>query len=250
MIRFGSNTPCIEVRDSSSDALLVLDAGTGIVGLGDELERTRGFVPIILTHYHWDHVQGLPLFLPLFKPDWDVAIWGPAFPAGDVNSVKRLFQSPYFALSFDELPPQPEIHSIGPGAYDVAGFDVRAQPLTHPGGALAYRIRGDSGDFVYATDHEFGNAAMDEALAFFARGASAFVIDAQFTPEEAPAVKGWGHSTWKAAAEFAAKVGVDRLWLFHHKPGRPDDELDRLVVCARAIFPSTHAASEGTVFEF
>jgi ribonuclease BN (tRNA processing enzyme) len=249
MIRFGSNTPCIEVRNLSSGALLVLDAGTGIVGLGDELDRVPRLVPIILTHYHWDHVQGLPLFLPLFKPDCEVSVWGPTFPAGDVNSIHRVFQAPSFSPRSNDLRP-PAVHAIGPGTHDVAGFDVGAQPLTHPGGALAYCIRGDSGNFVYATDHEFGTAAADEALAWFARGASALVLDAHFTPEEAPAAKGWGHSTWQQAAQFAVETGVERLWLFHHKPGRSDHELEQLVLSARAIFPSTEAAGEGKAFEF
>jgi ribonuclease BN (tRNA processing enzyme) len=248
MIRFGSNTPCIELR-SSANALLVLDAGTGIVGLGDEMDGLSRFIPIVLTHYHWDHLQGLPLFQPLFEPNCEVAIWGPTFPAGDVRSVNRLFEPPAFS-KVEGLLPAPAIHAIGPGAHDIAGFNVGAQSLTHPGGALAYRIRGDAGNFVYATDHEFGDAAVDDALAMFSRGASALVMDAHFTPDEALAAKGWGHSTWKSAAEFAAKIDAGQLWLFHHKPGRPDDELERLVGSARSIFPATHAASEGKAFEF
>jgi len=249
-IRFGTNTPCVEVRDPRSDALLVLDAGTGIVGLGDDLVDRPRHIALVLTHYHWDHIQGLPFFQPVFNDGWDVAIWGPTLAAGDAASIGTVFRPPFFTMAYGDLPSVPSLHAIGPGSHIVAGFDIRAMALTHPGGALAYRIRGDAGDFVYATDHEFGVAEVDEALAAFARDALHLVVDAQFTPEEAPAVKGWGHSTWKRAAEFAVDAGAGHLWLFHHKPGRPDDEIERLTSCARAIFPPTDAAAEGVSFDF
>src|SRR5262245_10377805 len=216
--------------------MLVLDAGTGIVGLCDELSTAPAVLPILLTHYHWDHIQGLPVLLREVPRDTRVVIWGPTFPAGNIQCLSQLFHRPFGTIPFDELPSPPALEVLDAAAYEVAGFPVRALPLTHPGGAFAYRIGGDAGDFVYATDHEFGVEAVDAALAAFVRGASALVLDAQFTPEEAPGVKGWGHSTWKQAAEFAAEVGVQRLWLFHHKPGRRDDELESLVDFARAIF--------------
>ena len=107
----------------------------------------------------------------------------------------------------------------------IGGFDVSAIPLNHPGGAFAYRVRGQTGDLVYATDHEFGDPAFDEPLAEFARGAAALVLDAHFTPEELPAHRGWGHSHWRQCAEFAGRVDAGGLWLFHHKPGRTDEAL-------------------------
>lgn len=248
--RYGSNTPCIELQGRGAGTLLVLDAGTGIVGLGETLIARPQTAPILLTHYHWDHVQGLPFFDPVRRPGWDIPIWGPTFEAGTISDIKRVFGHPFHSLSYDELPSRPALHSIVPGDHDVAGVDVGAIALNHPGGALAYRIRGDAGDFVYATDHEFGLASVDDRLADFARDASALVLDAQFTREEEPAVKGWGHSTWARAADFARRAGVERLWLFHHKPGRSDEELDRIVTSARAVFGATFAAAEGETFDF
>jgi ribonuclease BN (tRNA processing enzyme) len=126
---------------------------------------------------------------------------------------------------------------------------VRGQPLNHPGGAFAYRIKGTTGDVVYATDHEFGNADIDLALAHFAVGARALVLDSHFTPEELRTHKGWGHSDWSQCARFAADCGAKSLWLFHHKPGRPDSEVREIEAAARQIFPETRAAKEGEGFE-
>lgn len=247
-VRIGSNTPSLELQDPDNDALLVLDAGTGIVGLGDDLGDRPRPIALVLTHYHWDHVQGLPFFPPIFHRDWHVDLFGPALAAGDVSDIARLFRAPFFAES--GIPQGLSLHSTGAGHESIAGYDISSVSLTHPGGALAYRIRGRTGDLVFATDHEFGDKASDERLAVFSRGATHLVLDAHFTPEEAPAVKGWGHSTWKDAAQFAASVGAGRLWLFHHKPGRSDEEIDRLVESARTIFPASEAAVEGVRVDF
>jgi len=126
---------------------------------------------------------------------------------------------------------------------------MTALPLNHPGGSLAYRVKGAAGDLVYATDHEFGNPSVDEALEDFARGAAAIVLDAHFTPDERPDHFGWGHSDWRQCAEFAAANAIGRLWLFHHKPGRSDHALEAIRDEARKIFAKTATASEETFFD-
>jgi ribonuclease BN (tRNA processing enzyme) len=134
---------------------------------------------------------------------------------------------------------------IEDGEFRLAGLEISAIPLNHPGGAFAYRIRGMTGDLVYATDHEFGDPEIDERLADFCRDAAAIVLDAHFTPEELPTHRGWGHSDWRQCAEFAHTCNAGGLWLFHHKPGRTDEQLVRIRADARRVFGATEAASEG-----
>jgi ribonuclease BN (tRNA processing enzyme) len=139
---------------------------------------------------------------------------------------------------------------VHPGKLDVPGFDVTALPLNHPGGCLAYRIKGATGDFVYATDHEFGDPAFDAPLADFAKGAAGIVLDSHFTPDELPHHRGWGHSDWRQCAEFAAANDIQNLWLFHHKPGRSDYALGLIRTEAQKIFAATDTASEETTVDF
>jgi phosphoribosyl 1,2-cyclic phosphodiesterase len=249
-IGHGCNTPCVVIRDTTARKALVLDAGSGIVGFSETLDGAPQSVPILLTHFHWDHTQGLPFFAPLYKPGWKPAIWAPRLRAIDLAWVETIFDSPFYPVPYQSLPSKPSVHLVEEGDLEIDGFRIRAMMLRHPGGAFAYRITGTSGDLVYATDHEFGNAAVDTALGEFCHGAAGLILDAHFTPEELTTHQGWGHSSWSQCAEFALKHRVGRLWLFHHKPGRSDVEVSRIEAQARRIFGTTDAAREGVSFEF
>jgi phosphoribosyl 1,2-cyclic phosphodiesterase len=248
-IGHGCNTPCVEVRDDRMGALLVLDAGSGIVGLGHSLGTRARPLPILLTHYHWDHTQGLPFFSPFFQAGWAASVWAPVLKGVSLESVETIFGSPYFPVPFDHLPSRPQVRLVNTGSIEVGGFRVSVQALNHPGGAFAYRIHGEAGDVVYATDHEFGNVELDEQLAAFCADASALISDAHFTPEELPRHQGWGHASWRQVAEFASRCRVGHLWLFHHKPGRTDSDLVAIEAEARRVFHATGAAKEGVSFE-
>ena len=203
-------------------------------------------MPILLTHYHWDHVLGLPFFAPLYRQGL-----ADDLGAGARSHVRGSRDDVQVAV----LPGALRSAAVTAGDQDgdagdttINGFEVGVLRLNHPGGAFAYRIQGAGGDLVYATDHEFGDPKVDAALAAFAAGASAVILDAHFTPEEMPAHKGWGHSDWSQCAAFAAGCGAEHLWLFHHKPGRTDDALKGIEAQARQLFAATDAAGEGDSF--
>jgi phosphoribosyl 1,2-cyclic phosphodiesterase len=247
-IGYGGNTACIEVRDDRSGALLVLDAGTGIVRLGESLHEPPGDIPILLTHYHWDHVHGLPLFRPLHVPGWRPLVAGPRLGSVAPDWIESLFKAPFFPRTLADLPSRPRVSIFDPGDMEIGGFRLRMHRLNHPGGSLAYRIGGDSGDLVFATDHECGDSRRDGDLAAFAFNAGAIVLDGQLTPEESALKKGPGHSNWRQCAELASAASAGHLWLFHHQPGRTDAEVKVIESRARHIFPATSAAREGEVF--
>ncbi|PYR78319.1 MAG: hypothetical protein DMF86_06270 [Acidobacteria bacterium] len=216
-IGHGCNTPCIEVVDDRTGAILVLDAGSGIVGLSPLLTGEPRPVSVLLTHYHWDHLQGLPFFATLYQPGWETTIFSPVLTSHERGWLDTMFKSPFFPVPYEHLPNRPQLQMVRAGELNIGGFEVTALPLNHPGGALAYRVR----------------------------GAAAVVLDAHFTPKELPQHRGWGHSDWRQCAEFAAANNVGGLWLFHHKPGRSDQELVKIRTDARRIFDATETASEG-----
>jgi phosphoribosyl 1,2-cyclic phosphodiesterase len=243
----GCNTPCIEIFDERTGGILVLDAGSGIVGVNPSSMASSAIerpVALLLTHYHWDHLLGLPFFMTLYQPGWDLTIQAPILESHDPSWLDTMFKSPFFPVPYEHLPNKPRVQTVEPGKVDITGFEVTSLDLNHPGGALAYRIKGATGDFVYATDHEFGDPAFDQPLGDFAKGAAVMVLDAHFTPEELPQHRGWGHSDWRQCAEFAAANGAGSLYLFHHKPGRSDAALEQIREEARKIFKATDTASE------
>jgi phosphoribosyl 1,2-cyclic phosphodiesterase len=249
-IGHGCNTPCLELRDERTGARLILDAGSGIVGLGPVLDHAPRDLPIVLTHYHWDHLQGLPFLAQLYAPGWKPRIYAPRTETTTMEWVSTIFSSPFFPVPYERLPNKPDVDMILPGALTLGGFQMTSIPLNHPGGAFAYRVKGANGDLVYATDHEFGDPNFDEPLAEFAKGAAGVILDAHFTPDEIPQYRGWGHSDWRTCAEFASRIGAGKLWLFHHKPGRTDEELIGIRAEARAVFAPTETAAEGDILAF
>jgi phosphoribosyl 1,2-cyclic phosphodiesterase len=167
-IGHGCNTPCVEVVDEPAGRRLILDAGSGIVGAGERLQDARA-IPIVLTHYHWDHVQGIPFFAPLYRLGAAVTVWAPAL-GRQFPDIETMFGAPFFPVPYDRLPSPPSVKMITEGFIAINGFDTAVLRLNHPGGSFAYRIAGSSGALVYATDHEFGNAGIDRSLKEFAAG--------------------------------------------------------------------------------
>lgn len=255
--RYGGNTPCLEVRCGS--ALLVFDLGTGVRALGEAL--ARGGAPVeatvFVSHYHHDHLQGLPFFTPLFDPRNRFTVYGAPRDGQDVRALLAgQMRQPYFPVTADEVfRSRVTYRDVRPGrAVRVGEARVRALELNHPGGSLGYRVDFGGRALVYATDVEHGSAA-DARLADFARGADVLVYDAMYSDDEyrgvggGPSRVGWGHSTWQAAVAMASAAGVGRLVLFHHDPARSDAEVDRFVRLARRHRPEAIAAAEALVLD-
>ncbi len=256
-LRYGGNTPCVELRVGTH--LFVLDAGTGLRELGRELHsefQVRGLEAyILLSHYHWDHVQGLPFFEPLYFAGNTFHFFGPRLAGNGCTGLSQileaLFAAPYFPVSTAALKAAYSLGELdGNSQFTLGPARIRTCRLNHPQGALAYRVEAGSVAIVYATDHEPGQAEADEALRALARGADLLISDAQYRPEELGAQKqGWGHGSWESAAMLARDAGLKHLMLFHHEPLRSDEEVDALLEQARRVFPQTSAAAEGTTVE-
>jgi phosphoribosyl 1,2-cyclic phosphodiesterase len=248
-VRYGGNTPCLELR-TSEGWLIILDAGTGIRELGRSLLSRRKGEPIagdiFLTHAHWDHIQGIPFFAPLFRKGNRFTIWGSKSLQTSIDRVVRDQMSPVvFPVSFEELQARIDFQELAEERRQGTGYEVAAMGVRHPGGALGYRFSTGNADgraLVYVSDNELSpEARYDDApgwrekLVAFARGASVLVHDAMYTAEEYRSFVGWGHSTHEQAVELALDADVERLVLFHHRPERTDDEVDRCVESCRAI---------------
>ena len=247
-VRYGGNTSCVEVRPSSGD-ILVLDGGTGIRALGAELERDPpAEIHLLLTHLHMDHVQGLGFFRPLFRPDAQIHIWGPASPVQSLQDRIAIYLSPpLFPVRLSDVPSKITFHDAPTEPVQIGSATVRADYVMHQGPTVGYRIEEDDRSLVYLPDHEpslgIEIAAQEPAWisgAAIARGADVLFHDAQYGDHEYPHHVGWGHSAFEHVMCFADKAQVGTTVLFHHDPYHTDDELEALLAEAHERWRTTH----------
>ena len=229
-VRYGGNTACVEVRDSSG-ALLVLDAGTGLRELGIALMSQNGARPfdvnLLISHLHWDHIQGIPFFRPAYDPNSTLRIMGPK----QSRTMKELLglgmDDPFFPVDIDDIPAKIDIGELQDGSDVRLGpYRVRSASIFHPAPALAYRVEADGKSLVYATDTEDPFSGKPNPVVKLAEGADTLIHDAQFLRSDFKPT--WGHSTIDTAIDVAAKAKVKRLVLYHHDPDRSDDALDHI----------------------
>lgn len=283
--RYGGNTPCLELT-TPRGTRFILDCGTGLRMLGshlacgniaathdgvagrvsgengspangaEKMNRAPGAesairAHIFVTHYHWDHIQGIPFFAPLYSPQNKFHFYSFRSKFLGRDSLKQVFEQqmahPYFPVNVGAMSAEREFTEISGGeTMQIDDAKITVFWLNHPQGCLGFRFETSAGVIAYATDNEPGDAELDRNLLKLADRADIFINDAQYTPEQlAGPRRGWGHSSWLAGAQVAREAKARNLVLFHHDPDTPDRDVDSLLRNARQHFDNVWAAAEG-----
>jgi phosphoribosyl 1,2-cyclic phosphodiesterase len=234
MNRYGGNTSCVEL-ELADGTPLILDAGTGIRGLGVGIAAKLPTINILLTHLHLDHIQGLMFFAPCFRSESTITIWGPSSPEASLEArIARYISAPLSPVEVKELPCEVSFVDAPASQWEIGSATVRAESVTHRGPTLGYRITDSDGTVLtYISDHEPGlGAPLDQLESEWisgyglAHGADLLIHDCQYTDEEYPDHVGWGHSRLTDTLTFARRTEARRVMLFHHDPLHSDDFLD------------------------
>ena len=231
---YGGNTSCIEVTED--DCMLVLDAGSGMQRSNTGNTSANKRIDILLTHLHFDHIQGLGFFKPLFDPDMDIHIWGPASNTHSLHSrLSRYLSPPLFPVHIRDLPCKHTLHEIDNCVFKIGPFTIQAGYIIHPGPTIGFRISGQHSVFTYMPDHEpaMGRNGILKDHKWIsgidlASGADLLLHDAQYSQQEYKTKIGWGHSSMDDALLFASIADVKHLLLAHHDPSHTDEQLNEL----------------------
>ena len=257
--RYGGNTSCVEVE--IGHRRFILDAGTGIRPLGEAIQQEAEGkkATLLLTHFHWDHIQGFPFFSPAYDPDFELRIIAPAQAEASPESLIRNVMGPiHFPLSYEAIAATLSYCEHKEGNCDEDGIRIRAMRMRHTDFTVGYRIEAPGSTVVFIPDNEIEGGAhptpldWSDRLAEFVHGADLLLHDGMFTEEEYRQRNGWGHSTYHQAIELAERAQVKELHFFHHAPWRTDTELDDLVqgfresLSRRGAALHVAAAAEGT----
>jgi ribonuclease BN (tRNA processing enzyme) len=238
--KYGGDTTCLEIR-SKNDAIIVVDAGSGIRRLGNRLvneERYRFY--LLFTHSHWDHILGFPFFKPIYDERTRITLMGCPTTHGDSKKLlAHSMKGPFFPIPFEKLRCKISYVEQCQESFDIDTIQVSAITLSHPNLGSGYRFVEDGKTFVFLTDNELGyihrgGRTFDEYVAF-SKNADLLVHDSEYTPEQYQMTKTWGHSTYVDALELAMKARVKAFGLFHHNQDRSDRDQDDIVNECREI---------------
>jgi phosphoribosyl 1,2-cyclic phosphodiesterase len=249
-VLFGGNTPCAEVMfDDGTD--VIIDAGSGIRDLGrammDRKHKAEAF--LLFSHYHWDHIQGLPFFSPGYIKGNRIKVYGVPGPASFVQSMlSRQMESPYFPVSLNITFPMLDFYDLPPNALKTGKGEVTYLRTNHPDFCAAYKFRENGKTFIYFTDNELHPPDRPQTtrqeMIEFCRDADVLLHDGQYTKKEISRKMGWGHSTNVDACDLAIESGCAKIILFHHDPTRSDPDIKEMVEEAR-----THTKIKGSKLE-
>lgn len=249
---YGGHTSCVEVR--VADRVIILDAGSGIIPLGKSLlEEGVTEIDLFFSHVHYDHIIGLPYFLPAFWNKAKLRIWAGHMQDGSTPEqlVDGIFRPPYFPITKDYMRADVEYRQFKPGDIltPFAGVELVTGALNHPNGAVGYRVEASGASFAYLTDFEHDGGAGDAEVLRLAHDADLALLDTTYTPEEYPRYVSFGHSTWDQVGALCAKAGVRKWGMFHHMHMRSDIDQAEIEKAAMAVYPNSFAARQDQRFE-
>ncbi len=233
--KYGGNTTCVEVR-LKDGSLIVIDAGTGIRCLGNTLLKARGpkKVHLLLTHAHWDHLQGFPFFVPAYMEEYSIIVRGgrPAKQSLEAFLAHQM-DPPYFPVPFRDLKASFDFRQENGQSLSIGKVEIIPIPLKHPNGGYGYKFIEGNKTFVFLTDNEIGfdhpGGLPDAEYAEICRNADLLIHDGQYTEQEYEISRGWGHSTFRSVTDLSISADVKRLGIFHHDPRHLDQDLDRYI---------------------